>query len=709
MTAVKHWAFHSLKTSRSTMSNKQDLLIEVGTEEMPPTSLKRLALAFHDEVQGLLENERLNFASMRWLATPRRLVLLISAIDTAQADVKQDRRGPSVDVAFDEDGKPTKATEGFARSCGVSVEQLTTKETDKGSWLMHSSLVKGKTLAELLPAIVETALGKLPIAKRMRWGDSDVEFVRPIKWFFFLLGNEAIRCNVMGMTSQDVSYGHRFHHPQPIQVKSVGDYLEQLKTEGRVIVDYQQRRAVILDQVRKLAAELEGEALIDEGLLDEVTALVEWPVAFVGEFNPDFLRLPREVLIATMQDHQKYFPVIDQQDQLQACFIGVANIESAQPHLVKEGNERVIQPRLSDAAFFWQRDLQRGLSSHIDGLAHVLYQKQLGNLHDRMQRLMQHANYLSQQIGADPDKTRRAAELCFCDLLTEMVFEFPELQGIMGKYYAEAAGEDAEVCAALDEFYRPRFAGDVLPANKVGQSLAIAEKIDSLLGIFAIGKAPTGARDPFALRRSAIGLLRILIEGELDVDLRQLLQQASNAFPDTIKTEEVIEQVLTFLQERLRRYYLDEGVDNDVVEAVLAVCSEQPLDFHQRLQAVTNFRKLPEAESLAAANKRIANILKKSEVAAGASVDAGLLQEQAEKTLASLLDDYRQQLQPLMENRDYQASLALLAGLREAVDSFFDNVMVMCEDDKIKQNRLALLQNLNTLFLEIADISRLQG
>ena len=684
------------------MSSKQDLLIEIGTEEMPPTSLKRLAVAFQAEMNQLFETNKLSFEASRWLATPRRLALLVTQIDTAQEDIEKEKRGPSLDVAFDSNGKPGKATEGFARSVGATIDELETIETDKGQWLAFKQFIKGKQTIELIPEMVESALAKLPIAKRMRWGISDIEFVRPVKWLLFMLGEKVIDCQIMGIQSGDCSYGHRFHHPDAVKIKQVSEYIDTLRTTGKVIVDFDERQTVITKQVNKEAGATGGHAIIDPDLLDEVTALVEWPMAFTGEFDKHFLELPGEVLIASMQDHQKYFPVRDKQQRLLPCFIGVANIVSRQPELIKLGNERVIQPRLSDASFFWKRDIKKGLASHIDGLDLVIYQKQLGTLKDRIQRLLHHCEYLAPKINASAEHTRRAAELCFCDLLTEMVCEFPELQGIMGRYYAEAAGEAAEVCVALEEFYYPRFAGDILPGNAVAQSLAIAEKIDSLLGIFAIGKAPTGAKDPFALRRAAIGLLRIIIECELDIDLAKLLEHAAPAFPESVNAGGSVADVLSFLQERLKRYYLDEGIDNDTLSAVLAVAGTRPLDFHQRLQAVTAFRSLAAAEGLAAANKRIANILKKNNINAGNVIDLSLLHEEAETRLAEKLEEHRQKLEPLLNNRDYQASLSLLAGLRESVDDFFDQVMVMCDDEKIRQNRLALLQNLNKLFLEIS-------
>ena len=691
------------------MSKKQDLLIEIGTEELPPKSLKRLATAFHQEICDALKDNDLDFIETSWLASPRRLAVIINQLDISQSDKQQQRRGPAISAAFDDDGKPTRATEGFAKSCGIAVDQLDRLETEKGSWLVFDTLVKGKQTQELIPDMINMALKRLPIAKRMRWGNNDFEFVRPIKWVLLLLGTETIDCEIMGVKSGNSSYGHRFHHPEAIIIKQAADYAETLKQNGKVLVNYNERYSLIKDQVETIAAKNNGTAVIDADLLDEVTALVEWPISFVGNFNPDFLKLPKEVLIASMQDHQKYFPILDKQRTLLPSFICVTNIESKQPDSIKQGNERVIQPRLSDAAFFWERDLKHGLAKHIDGLNKVVYQKELGTLHEKSERLNNIISSLAKPLNIDANNAKRAAELCFCDLLTEMVSEFPALQGTMGKYYAEADGEDADVTIALEEYYQPRFAGDDLPSTTLGQCLAISEKIDTLVGIFSIGKAPTGDKDPFGLRRSAIGLLRIIIECKLDIDLRELLDLAASNYPSKIKAKDIISDVFKFLMERLRRYYLDEGVSSDTFESVLAINSSKPLDFHHRLTAVTEFRKLAEADSLAAANKRISNILKKSDFNNALEVKDNLLAEEPEILLAKTLKEYQKKVLPMINDRDYKSALTELAGLRESVDSFFDNVMVMCDDDDIKNNRLALLSKLNSLFLETADISKLQG
>ncbi len=691
------------------MSKTQNLLIEIGTEELPPKSLKKLATAFKEEIVKLLHEEELKFSEANWYATPRRLSILINDLEITQKDKEQQRRGPAVAAAFDDQGKPTKATEGFARSCGVEVEQLEKLETDKGAWLSFNAVVKGKATSELIPAIIESALARLPIAKRMRWGDSEVEFVRPIKWVLILFGIVTIDCEIMGVTSGKESFGHRFHHPDAITIKTPETYIETLKQEAHVLADYNERRSLIESQVNVIAEKNNGKAIINPDLLDEVTALVEWPVSFLGNFNSDFLKLPKEVLISSMQDHQKYFPVVDEKGNLLPSFISVANIESKNPELIKRGNERVIQPRLSDAAFFWERDLKHGLANHIESLKKVVYQKQLGTLHDKSERLIKTVSSLAELLSVDVKAARRSAELCLCDLLTEMVSEFPELQGTMGRYYAEADGEDTDVAVALEEYYQPRFAGDKLPATTLGQCLAISEKIDSLIGIFSIGKVPTGDKDPFGLRRSAIGLLRIIIECELDIDLKELIVTAASNYPNEIDAKKVVDDVYHFLMERLRRYYLDEGVSPDTFESVLAVNTSNPLDFHHRLTAVTEFRKLTEAESLAAANKRISNILKKSDESTLKEVDNNLLVEESEITLAKSLTDYQKRLMPMIENRDYKSALTELAGLRDNVDNFFDNVMVNCDDDATKMNRLALLGNLSALFLQTADISKLQS
>lgn len=687
--------------------NKKDLLIEIGTEELPPKALKPLAMAFADEMHIGLEKVNLEHSTHTWYATPRRLAVIISDLQVVQDDREVERRGPALAAAYDKDGNATKAAEGFARSCGVSVADLQTLETDKGAWLSYKATETGSAATSLLQDIINTALGKLPIPKRMRWGSGDAEFVRPVHWVLVLFGKETVPCKVLALNSGTQSYGHRFHHPQAIGIESSSEYLSKLESPGKVIADYEHRQKLIREAVILKATELGGQAIIDPALLDEVTALVEWPVIISGDFDKQFLDLPNEVLIASMQDHQKYFPVKDKAGQLLPHFITVANIDSKAPEEISKGNERVIFPRLSDAAFFWKRDVARSLADYEPRLKDIVYQKKLGSLQEKSTRVAGIATTIASTLGIDLEKVQRASLLAKCDLLSDMVGEFPELQGTMGRYYALHSGEDAEVAEALDEQYLPRFAGDELPVHGIGQALALAEKLDSLVGIFAIGQIPTGDKDPFGLRRAAIGCLRIMIECELDLDLHRLITSATKTFDSSIEAGDVIEPVFNFMMERLRRYYADNNISNNIFESVLALEPTRPLDFHRRIQAVSKFTSLPEAESLAAANKRIQNILKQNESAIASKVDENLLEEDAEKLLITALNDINKELQPMLVNHDYDNTLRKLAELRIPVDKFFDDVMVMCDNEALKLNRLALLNQINELFLTTADISKL--
>ena len=690
------------------MVKKQDLLIEIGTEELPPKSLKNLAATFSEQVRLLLGEERLGFSKVNWYATPRRLSLLITDLDTNQKDKEHQRKGPSLSVAFDNNKKPTKATLGFAKSCGVKVEELKKLETEKGTWLVFNAIIKGKNTDELIPKLVEKSLVRLPIAKRMRWGIHDVEFVRPIKWVLILFGNKVLNCKILGVKSGKQSYGHRYHHPDALKVKKPSEYIDVLKNKGYVIADYNERLSLIKSQISSTAKDNKGNVIIDSELLNEVTSLLEWPVSFAGSFDRKFLKLPKEVLVATMQDNQKYFPVVNSKDELMPLFICVSNIESKNQELIKKGNERVIRPRLSDAAFFWERDLKHGLKNHYKSLKKVIYQKDLGTLHDKSERLTKILLSIAKNMDIDSAEAKTVAKLCFCDLLTKMVTEFPKLQGTMARYYAKAEGENDSIANALEELYQPRFAGDKLPKTSLGQCLSISEKVDSLIGIFSIGKAPTGDKDPFALRRSAIGLLRIMIECEINIDLKNLLSIAASNFPNKDRALNCTDDIYEFLMERLRHYYREEGFSIDTFESVLAINTTNPLDFHHRLVAVTEFRKLSESKSLAAANKRINNLLKKSGGIDSVKIKDSLLVEESEIKLANAIEAYKKIIAPMINNRNYKSALTELAGLRKVVDEFFDNVMVMCNEPEIKKNRLALLGNLNSLFLETADISKLQ-
>ncbi|MFU8837743.1 MAG: glycine--tRNA ligase subunit beta, partial [Thiohalomonadaceae bacterium] len=596
-----------------------------------------------------------------------------------------------------------------ARSCGVAVSELQTLETNKGSWLVYQSLQTGKPSAELLPAIVQQSLDKLPIPKRMRWGALEAEFVRPVHWLVMLLGDDVIDCEILSVKSGRDSYGHRFHHPDPIFIPEPSAYGALLRDTGKVIADFTQRRELIREAVVQAAAAHAGTAVIDEDLLNEVTGLVEWPQAVVGSFEQRFLAVPPECLISAMKGHQKYFHMVDAQGKLMPNFITLSNISSSNPDSVRAGNERVIRPRLTDADFFWTQDRKSRLEARRDSLATVLFQQKLGSLQDKSQRVAAVAEAIAKAIGAQPEQAARAALLAKCDLMTLMVGEFPELQGIMGRYYAEHDGEPTEVALALDEQYMPRFAGDQLPASKTGQALAIADKLDTLIGIFGVGQVPSGDKDPFALRRAALGALRIIIEQGLDIDLLEMLEHAAEANTGLFDNNHVITQVFEFMMGRLKAYYQDRGVAVDTFEAVLAQRPTRPLDFDARLRAVSAFRDLPEAEALAAANKRIANILKKTEESIPAQVDANLLQDAAERQLYEQVARSSDAVTPLFLARDYANALKTLAGLRNVVDSFFDQVMVMADEPALRANRLALLSQLRSLFLEVADLSLLQG
>ncbi|KAA3628131.1 MAG: glycine--tRNA ligase subunit beta [Proteobacteria bacterium] len=686
-----------------------DLLIEIGTEELPPKALRRLSTAFTQSVVEGLAKAGLSHGTVQPYATPRRLAMVVKTLQTTQADRRIERRGPALAAAFDEEGNPTRAALGFAGSCGVAVEALETLEGDTGAWLVFRSHEPGRPAADLLPAIVEQALAALPIPKRMRWGSNEDEFVRPVHWVVLLLGETVIDARILGLATDRTTRGHRFHHPQPLVVHNADGYAALLESEGGVMPDFAARRAAIEAQVREAATALGGQALMDDDLLDEVTALVEWPTALAGRFDQRFLDLPAEVLVCTMKGNQKYFPVTAPDGALKPHFITVSNIRSTAPAQVIAGNERVIRPRLADAAFFWEQDRKRTLEARVDTLKTVVFQERLGTLHDKALRVAELAAQIAQVCDGDPALARRAALLAKCDLLTEMVGEFPELQGIMGRYYAHADGEPAELCDALDEQYLPRFAGDVLPSTPTGRALAIADRIDTLVGIFGIGQLPTGDKDPYALRRAALGVLRIIIENQMALDVLDLVTTATRPFAKLFDSDPVVEKVYDFMMERLRAYYTESAIAPDVFESVLARRPEQPHDFDCRLRAVAAFRQLPEAASLAAANKRIRNILRKTEEPIPEKVDANKLRVPEELALSTALSNIHKEVTPLLERGAYSEALTRMASLREPVDRFFDEVMVMDEDQELRRNRLALLATLSGLFMRIADLSQLQG
>lgn len=688
------------------MSEVRDLLIEIGTEEMPPKALQGLSEAFSSGLCSGLEQAQLSYKIAIPFATPRRLAVLIKAVATMQADRKIERRGPAITVAF-KDGEPTQAALGFARSCGVNIANLDRLETKKGAWLLHRSTQLGKATATLIPEFIEAALAALPIPKRMRWSDLPYEFVRPVHWVVILWGDEVIEANILGVQSGRETQGHRFHHPAPISLAVASDYQKQLEKQGHIIPAFMTRRERVRVLVEEAAEQIGGEAVIDEGLLNEVTNLVEWPVPITGAFDEKFLDVPSEALIAAMKNHQKYFHVVNSEGKLLPRFITISNIESRQPEQVQAGNERVIRPRLSDAAFFWEQDRKNPLSSHFKSLETVIFQNQLGSLADKSKRVAQLTGTIAKQLGADEAQGIRAGELSKCDLMTEMVGEFPELQGIMGEYYARHDQENDSVAIALREQYLPRFWGDDLPSTSLGQALSIADKIDTLIGIFGIGQSPTGDKDPFGLRRAAISVLRIMIESNLALDLRQLLETAETAHSNL--KPQISEPVFDFMLERLRAYYHDQDINPDSIEAVLICRPSSPLDADRRIRGIEAFRQLPEAMSLASANKRIHNILKKTTEAFSAEPDSSIFNHEAEKRLSEEMATVSETIAPLLKAGDYQTALQHLAGLREAVDHFFDHVLVMDEDRTVRTNRLAFLQQVRNLFLQVADISKLQA
>ncbi|ABM05400.1 glycyl-tRNA synthetase beta chain [Psychromonas ingrahamii 37] len=684
---------------------QENLLIELGTEELPPKSLRQLAESFASNVEAELNKAELSFDSVRWLASPRRLALVIANLSDSQADKIVEKRGPAVNVAFDAEGQATKAAQGWARSNGITVEQAERLITDKGEWLLFKSEVKGLSVAELIPEIAANALAKLPISKPMRWGSSSTQFIRPVHTVTMLFGSRLIQGELLGVASDRIIRGHRFLGEAELIIDHADQYETLLDDSGKVIVDYERRKAIIRDQVEALAAHENGVADIDESLLEEVTSLVEWPVTLVGSFEDKFLDVPSEALIYTMKDNQKYFPVLDKDGKLLPRFIFVSNIVSRDPAQVISGNEKVIRPRLADAEFFFETDKKKTLASRLESLSSVLFQQKLGTLKEKSERIANVAEDIALQIKADTKHAQRAGLLSKTDLMTDMVMEFPDVQGIMGMHYALHDGEEQEVAIALNEQYLPRFAGDKLPTSLVACAVSLADKLDTLVGIFGIGQAPKGAADPFALRRAAIGLLRIITNKNLDLDLVELVEIAKLQYGHKLTNDNVVQDVVDFLFARFRATYQANGYSVELIQSVLVRRPTKPVDFEKRLQAVAKFQTLPEAAPIAAANKRISNILAKVKGEINAQVDPSLLQEPAEIKLSEILGSLESTLRPLFDNLDYESALFELASLNEPVDEFFDNVMVMAEDPAIKANRLAILNRLRNLFLQIADVS----
>lgn len=688
----------------------RDFLFELGTEELPPKALKNLSASlqqsFEQGLQTLFGDQAATHLSDTQIvsyASPRRLALRADNLPTHTPAKTVEVTGPPVKISFDADNNPTKALAGFANKCGVAVSELT--ESNGKMAFIHKE--PEQAIDAHLVTLIKQALDQLPIPKRMRWGASKVEFVRPAHWALMLLGDRVIDAEILGQRTSNQTFGHRFHHNEAISLNSAADYETELETTGFVIADFAKRRAKIRAQVETVAAEIEATAVIDEALLDEVTGLVEWPVALAGRFEERFLEVPPEALISSMKEHQKYFHVVDDKGAIQPYFITVSNIESRDPAQVIAGNEKVIRPRLSDAAFFFETDKKRTLEARIDLLKPIIFQAQLGSLYDKSERVAKLARAIAERMGSDAALAERAGQLSKTDLVTEMVLEFDDLQGLMGYYYALNDGENAELAQALNEQYQPKFAGDELPATRTGCALAIADRLDTLTGLFGINQPPSGSKDPFALRRATLGILRILVEKELDLDLAELLQISTDLHTNLPAKDGLTDRVLDFMLERFRAWYEEADIPVEVFLAVVATRPTKPLDFAKRVDAVNRFRTLPEAEALAAANKRVSNLLSKAGDLTLKDVDSRLLQESAEQALYAQINQVQQQVEPLFAKGDYIPAFEALATLRSPVDTFFDDVMVMAEDENIRNNRLALLAQLRGLFLYGADISLL--
>ena len=685
----------------------QNFLVEIGTEELPPKALKTLATSFADNVEAELNQAGLTFDKIEWFAAPRRLAVKVLNLATQQPSKEIEKRGPAVSAAFDAEGNPTKAAEGWARGCGITVEQAERIATDKGEWLVHRAKIEGQPTKNLLNDIVANALAKLPIPKPMRWADKTVQFIRPVHTVTMLLGDELIEGEILGVASARTIRGHRFLGEKEFEIQHADQYPQLLREKGSVVADFNERKAEIFAKSQAKATALGGVADIEESLLEEVTSLVEYPNVLAAKFEERFLAVPAEALVYTMKGDQKYFPIYDKDGKLLPHFIFVSNINPEDPTAIIEGNEKVVRPRLTDAEFFFKTDLKQKLVDRLPRLETVLFQQQLGTLKDKTDRIEQLAGEIAKQIGADEAKAKRAGLLSKCDLMTNMVFEFTDTQGVMGMHYARHDGEDEEVAVALNEQYMPRFAGDELPKSLVASAVALADKFDTLTGIFGIGQAPKGSADPFALRRAALGALRIIVEKNLPLDLEDLVKKSAALFGDKLTNQNVVADVVDFMLGRFRAWYQDEGIAVDVIQAVLARRPTRPADFDARVRAVSHFRTLDSAEALAAANKRVSNILAKADAAIG-EINLTACVEPAEKALAEDVLALRTEVQPLIAQGDYTTVLDKLANLRAPVDSFFDNVMVNAEDPALRQNRLAILNTLQDLFLQVADISVLQ-
>lgn len=690
------------------MTSTRDLLFELGTEELPPQALSKLSAAFTDSVKQQLSELSLSYQDIESFATPRRLAVIISQLQTKQADIQQTKLGPALSAAYDADGQVTKAAEGFARSCGVSVEQLELIDTDKGQRLGYQQVVSGQDVEAIIPDVFQKALKELPVPKAMRWGNRNDSFVRPVKWLVAIFGDQLINMELYGCVSQSQSRGHRFMSSDSIQISAPASYAEVLR-QAKVIVSQAERKQLIREQVNAIATQQDLQAVIDEDLLDEVSALVEWPVALMGHFDELFLTVPQEALISTMSKNQKYFHLLDREANLAPNFITIANLESTNPGAIIAGNERVIRPRLADAKFFYEQDCKRSLTIQAQQLEKIVFQKDLGSLADKCQRIEAIATTIASLVAADQAKVAQAAKVCKADLVTEMVKEFPSLQGVMGKYYGRSEGLDEELCLSLEEIYLPRFSGDNLPATKTGVCLALADRLDTLVGIFSIGQLPSGNKDPFALRRAALGIIHIILDRQIDITTNDLIAIGRAAYAPESVSDQAVQQLDDFIFSRLRAMYLEQGYSTQLINAVEMASVTSPVDFERRLKAVQEFTLLPQADALAASNKRVANILAKQATdLEPAAVDSSLLQVEEEQQLYRAMNTRKETILSACQNFHYQLALNNLAELKDPLDAFFDSVMVMDEDVTLRNNRLSLLSDIRALFLAVADIACLQ-
>ncbi len=689
------------------MTDNYDLIFEIGTEELPQAALKNLSDNLKKEFLHCLDAHDLKYSEAFSFSAPRRLALFVEKLQAKQSGKKFLRKGPSIKAAFDDSGNPTKAALGFAHSCGVSITELKRSSDDKGEWLYFEEENKGKLTQDLLADIAKTAVSSIHMPKKMRWGSSESQFIRPVKWILFKYGDKLIDCNLFGIKSGQITYGHRFHFPGSIKIDRPKEYSSLLENPGKVIASFSSRKKKIETFIKEAAEEAGGNAIYEESLLEEVCSLCDWPVPIVGTFEEKFLEIPSEILILTMKKNQKYFPIVDENKNLKNSFITIANIESKNPTIIKEGNERVIRPRFADAMFFWQQDKKISLEDHGSKLGDIIFQKQLGSMAEKTERITLLAIDIAKEINGDTELISRAGKLSRCDLLSETVNEFPSMQGIMGRYIAAIDGENEEVSKALEEFYLPRFSGDRLPKTKTGIAISLADKLDTLIGIFGAGLKPTGDKDPYGLRRAAIGVIRILRENISPIKITLLLETGIKNYEDKKISKTTFNDVNKFILERLKSVYIDEGVSVDVFDSVVFANPSNLLDFDLRIKAIVKFINSKEAPGLCSINKRIKNILKKNSYSSS-KIDKDIFKSNAEENLYNKIISVENSIKPLMDKADYSSIFGQLITLQSTVDRFFDETMVMVDDKKIRDNRLSLLNKLHLLFLDIADISLLQ-